>query len=517
MKNNETSLDVFYNIAKKIPIRTWVCLVSGMVSGLLCHLYMLTNKMSNWDDIGNFQTYGVGSVYGRWLLPVVKGFIGKQSVPALGGMIFILCIAVSACLILEILNLRSITAAVLLPVLLMTFPSATSTMTYMFTAPCYGVGILLSCFGAYCINNKGKIGYICGMISLFLSLGIYQAYICMAICILLLSSLGELFEKIEAEKIFLRGIKKAVALIIALVSYLLLMKTVFQGRLSDYKGINEMGSVNISTMFHRIIRGYKRVGEYFLWNPYSFVTTMAQWVNILVIVIGGIVVLKSLLLLRKRGNKKKLSLFIFILILFPLALSFIYVMTPETGYISLLTIYQYAFLYIALLMLLERTNQGNSEIKIQAIIYTVNIALLVCVIGCNFFIAHKAYYRMDLANKRAFAYYNRILMAVERQEGYSYSDPIAILGNLWADTPISYSMKEDELYSQMEGVALENGVLTQGVRSDYLSNYLGNVGAYPVEREILKSTEEYKLMSVYPAGGSIQKIMGTWVVKVSEN
>lgn len=44
----------------KISKNQRLCFFSGLVFGFLTHLFMMTNKLSNWDDMSNFNSYGVG-------------------------------------------------------------------------------------------------------------------------------------------------------------------------------------------------------------------------------------------------------------------------------------------------------------------------------------------------------------------------------------------------------------------------------------------------------------------------
>ena len=74
------------------------------------------------------------------------------------------------------------------------------------------------------------------------------------------------------------------------------------------------------------------------------------------------------------------------------------------------------------------------------------------------------------------------------------------------------------LIDDWEGMTRENGLVTQGVRRLYIYQFLGVNLISPdndTSESILNSTE-YQTMSLYPAAGSIQKISGCWVVKLSD-
>ena len=167
----------------KIPFTIKVCFLTGIISGLIMHAYMLTNKLPNWDDINNIGSYAVGTEFGRWFLKYVHLLDGKWSVPWLSGIFAIVLISAAACFVLSALGLKSITSAVLVPLMMLSFPSMCSLFTFLFTADCYAVGILLSCAGVWFIR-KYKYGFLPGIVCLVLCMGIYQAYLCLALGIL---------------------------------------------------------------------------------------------------------------------------------------------------------------------------------------------------------------------------------------------------------------------------------------------------------------------------------------------
>ena len=49
--------------------------IASFIAGFLAHGYMFTNKLPNYDDIGNLiNGYGVGIELGRWMLTVLGQF-----------------------------------------------------------------------------------------------------------------------------------------------------------------------------------------------------------------------------------------------------------------------------------------------------------------------------------------------------------------------------------------------------------------------------------------------------------
>ena len=177
--------DLLAQLFKRIPRHTRQCFGSGMVTGLVTYFYMVSNKLTNWDDMNKLNRPGSGDYLGRWFLKYIHKLGSIYSIPAVHGFLLILLLALSACLILEILQIKSTTGAVLVPALMMTFPTVASTMTFMFMAHTSGMGIFMVCLAVWLLRRY-KFGWLPGTALLVCVLGIYQSYISFAITLMLM-------------------------------------------------------------------------------------------------------------------------------------------------------------------------------------------------------------------------------------------------------------------------------------------------------------------------------------------
>ena len=203
--------DIFAQLSKKIPKHIRLCFMSGMLFGFLTHFYMFTNKLTNWDDINSLSRFGSGDYLGRWFLKYIHPLGSVHSIPAVHGMLFVLFLSISACLVMEILNIRSTTSAILVPIVMVTFPSIVSTMTFMFMAHTSGMGIFMVCLANYLLR-KYKYGWLPCSVMLICVLGIYQSYICLAITLMLM---GMIFDIINGRK-FPESVKQGIVCVIVL-------------------------------------------------------------------------------------------------------------------------------------------------------------------------------------------------------------------------------------------------------------------------------------------------------------
>ena len=527
--------DMIREFLGKIPARIRWCFCTGFLSGLLIHAYMFANKLPNWDDINNVGTYGVGSEFGRWFLKYVNPLDGIWSVPWLGGLFAVTFLAFASCLVLSALDLKSLTSAVLVPLMMLSFPSVCSMFTFMFTADCYAVGIFLACAAAWLIRRY-RYGFLAGIALLVFSLGLYQAYLCLAmgilVCGLFLDMLRE--EKAEGQdrpgeksfpekKVFLDGVKSFLVLLVSVAVYSFAARQIFP-ELDSYNGLSQMGRIDPVRLPRLILRAYRWVAEYFILKPYTFVNGFSQVLNVITCLLAAAFVIAWFVKKRLWRRPAAALLYLFLAAAVPLAMGSIIIMAPDAS-VSMLMLYQYVLLYIFVAALLERSLRKEDGLfaagRFPGIVGLFVTIVLLLVGYENFVVTNEAYFRMDIAYERAYAYYNRIMERIESTEGYQPGDAFALVGEYGlSETPDllgSYSM-DGERFDDLSGVARETGLLTSGVRHNFMKIYIG-VKMPDVSEEALEAirqTEEYRNMPSYPAEGCVRKILDVWVVKTCE-
>lgn len=519
--------DIFEKVINKIPRRIRFGFISGIITGILTHFYMLTHKLPNWDDINNFTGYGQGSNIGRWFLQYVHRLGGRWSLPAVHGVLAILFLAVSACLISEILELRRTVSYVAVSITMLTFPSVAGTMGFMFTVHDYAVGTMLMCLGVYLIRRY-KYGFIPGTALIIMGLGIYQPYVSFAIGLMLGSMLTDLLRKKKnGKETLIIGIKYAAALLVGVGIYMILCRMFYPNISQEsYGGVGQMGQIAVSEMPRLMGRCYKRFLEYFIWKPFGYVSPSMHRANILVCAGIGILLLYNMMSAKFANDRLAVILCVVVSALIPFALAFVYFMAPNAPF-SILMTYAYVLVYSVALMLLEIAMDQSSSVENKVVNIVKRAAAAVIFVSVlleaysGYIITNEAYYRMYVAYERTTAFFNRIIMTLENEEGFSYGDKVAILGEFhYADnpSPVERNSMEDYKFREMSGIALENGMINSGVRENFIRMYLGFELPYIdyAEKEEILESKEYLEMPCYPDGGCIKKIGDIWVVKLCD-
>ena len=513
-------MDVLKSFYRKVPKNVWICFASGLIFGVIIHLYMLTHKLPNWDDLNNFHGFGSGIEYGRWLLQYLRPLTGEWSIPAFNGMVGIILWTIAACFIYLAMDMKTVTGAVLTPLMVLSFPAVASTMNYMFTVTCYAMGFLFVCVGVYLYRHY-KYGCIPAFLLFVLSLGVYQSYICLAAGMLVMGFVRDAMQEENSfQKVLRDGIKSLITLAVTLISYVIISKTLFPHLTTD-RGLDTMGQVNILQLPRLVMRCYKRILEYFVIKPYSFTSPFSQAVNIVVCVMIVVLLIWVIVDRKLYKDKAKAILIVALMLAEPLALASIYILAPETQDATLMMLHQYFFVYIVAVVLMEqmRATGEAQKNRLKVTLYGITAAAIMLVGYRNYLVTNEAYFRVSIAVDRASAYYNRIVMNIESQEGYQYGDQISILGEFYPDpNPLAQPSYDADRFTEFSGMAMENGLLTTGSRKGFLQTYMGIYyeNVTDAENDAIKETEEYKAMPIYPAEGSIKRINNVWVVKVHD-
>lgn len=295
-----------------------------------------------------------------------------------------------------------------------------------------------------------------------------------------------------------------------------------------YGGVGNMGQIAIREMPVLIGRCYKRFLEYFLWKPFAFVSRTAQTANIITCILA--VVLFVYLAVERKMYRDVLTFLMLIVLCFfvPLAAAFIYFMAPEVSY-SMLMLYAYALIYVLVLALLEYCMEDWHGKPVSIMwknalrygIVVVTVATVALSSYTDYLLANRAYLRTHFATERVQQYFNRVIAMVEATPGFVEGDSIEILGEFYyRDNPSSVEVDvlDAEDLRELDGVALENGLITMSVRDNFIKMFVGYDMAdlrFEKKEEIMQ-TDTYRDMPVYPDKGCVQKINGIWVVKMCE-
>ena len=501
---------------QKIPLRYRVTFFSSLLWGLLAHGFMLANKLSYHDDINNF---GVGATFhfGRWMLSIFG--VGSRtlngtknfSLPWFSGIICILLLAVAACYLIKIFDIKKPILCVAVSGLLLSFPSITAVFGFMFFGIHYCVDVLFTVLSVYFFcKQKNLKGFLLGGIFFTCAIGIYQSLISFELSLLILFMIKEAYEKKTSFKDFFKeGLYYIVCCILSVIAYIIITKitcAIMNEPLADYKGINDFGMTSPLGYFDRILKAYK-IFFFLIKDPHSSVFPTYTAVIIWSVVLLFEFFFSIYVISKTKGISSAIQIVILFLLL-PLGMNFTYVMA-ET--VSVLQMYSQTIPFILLAIIGEYLFAS-----IKKHVKVISWALLSIFIFTNIYYARFAnicYFKFDFQQQQAIEYYTRLITRIQSLDGYSDDLPVAVL---------NIGKISDKSVSDVEQYTFVTVIPYNDTQYEFLSNYKWDDFMKMwccYEPEYIKDTSEIeskdivKQMPSYPDSGSIKIVDGVIVVK----
>lgn len=518
---------------KSIEVRFYVTFLSALMCGVLAHLYQFTNKNFNYDELGQTPAgFGAGVALGRWGLQLVGDFVGhffrNYSLPMINGMFTLLFVALSACVVVKVFCIHNTVNCFLIGGIFSVIPSLVSTFFFMFTAPYYGFSLFLACmaglyiiegFGSSKIDKSGVIKVLVGILLLTLSLGIYQAYSAVVLCILLIDIIIGFYEQSEEWTVLLRrGICYCVTFCISLGVYLVLSKVavaITGIQLDGYRGIDELGTVNLGGLLYSFIKVY--IDYIFIMTPKDvYQINPVRIVCVLLIVIN----LVNVFFVVKRLKKKEKIIskigFIVTVALLPVAIYFPEVLVQGNGGVYAIMTYATVFIFVFPLVLYEKSDGYKDEIVVKRDWIGRILGITVtCSIMIYIWFANGNYQALQYTTYHDLAYFETLATQVKSLDGYRSDMKVALVGKGFKDPTFSAGGLMDEYFDI-------NGKWSTNV--NYFNNiylWTSYLGYTPEIIELADSGElseipEVKEMPCYPDSGSIAIVDDIVIIKTSE-
>ena len=497
----------------RVPKHLRFTFAAALALGLLTHGYAFLNKFTNHDDLNQmfYADYGVAS--GRWLLPAVLRLDGDVSMPWIIGVLSLICLALTACLTVELLRIRSPLGCCLTAALLVSFPAVTATFGYMFTASGYFFSLLTAALAAYAACRRGWRGSVLGAVLLTLSMGIYQAYLPGAAVLMVGSLLLETLEgKGSPRRLLGKGLRLALTLGAGVGAYLLMVRLTAGDGLTDYEGIADMGRVSLSQV-PRLVYYALRKYWYFFWkNDWGCHFPFLRW-GFLLAALGTLMLLGALLY-RKRPGKGRTLLALGLTALYPLAGTFIYVMVPN-GYVHIHMLYPMVYILLLPLALLEYAAPGKGVLhRVMSWVLALTLGLT----AYSYWLTdNNAYLKADFAFRQCAAWSDRLVMRIEDAPGYEPGMKVVLLGSNEREEALSPTPELN--LSRLVGIFDLGDLRTFFTYRHFLRYFLAFTDpVYTGDSEtaaLFAQKPEVLAMPQYPRQGSVKVVEGAVVVKLN--
>ena len=507
--------------------------VATFVSGLLFHLFFLTNLDLNHDtwlssggmmwDTESLIEFTIMS--GRWLQTYVDMVNGLPFMPWVMGLVCLFFLSLTTAFLVYLLKINRRFYALLAALAMVSFPSVASSLVYHSTGG--HIALLLTVLSVY-FTRRFRFGFLPGALLIMFSLAIYQAYIFAASALFVILMILELIDGGKTVKhTFIDGIKALIALGLGYASYTFVLNCVLRYTglaLSDYQGINQMDALTPEALWHALSSVYGVFFNVFYRSYDRMLEPVMPWV---IIVIGALAVIALAWMTVKNRlwrQPHRIALILILAALFPLAVNGIYLLSPLGTFIYHLMLMPRVMTSLLCIALIARSDgmiENLPDIKLSGRVISaicwVQIALLSLAFYGNFLNVNEAYMKHDLAIRQATVFTKGLHQDILDTAGYRDGMKIYRIGEY--ASPLKIAPEYDIRSNWIFGFLTKETIIGSHSYTDFTAAYLGeNLNfVFPVAPETIAPYEkEIREMPIYPAEGSILVVDGIVLLKLGD-
>ena len=509
-----TPTEIWNLIKNKIKIEWKVAFLTTFCLGILIHMPMLLSDIPNHDGLASMYFDQNMITSGRWFLTIACGFSSYYTLPWLIGVISIFFLSLTSVALIEFLEIHNKGIVVSMSALLISFPALASNFAYVFTMDGYMLALLLAVLSVV-ITKKYSLGFVGGGFCLALSLGIYQAYLPFAVILSIYGILMICMKNQGGKTTVISKIKASLKYlymgILGLGLYWIILNILLkiQGKtLSDYQGINSMGTVEKAGLFDIIKNIYADFIAFSL-NGNVLFQNLFSAIAILLLLLFTIITLFTLC--KKRKWWKQIWFYIIIILLvvgLPIATNVILIISPNVEY-HLLMRYQWVLYPILMIAFVSHYGTDRRGTIAWGLLICTSVMILHYVVVDNI-----AYSNLHKKYEKTYAYCVRLLDRIEQTPGYYQGIPIAMVGVVGEN---EFPMTDITLpaTSNMIGTYGDSLLYTGANYQEFMKHYLGatlNILPAEVMGDIYFS-REYRAMESFPGATSIQVVNDIMYIK----
>ena len=503
---------------KNINVKYKLAFLSCFIFSIFSQSFGLFNKLSFHDDIVSLFDVGATYTSGRWGLEILKQIIififggTNYSLPVFNGFISIIFLALTSCIIIDLINIKNQIINIFISGILVCFPVITSFFGYMYTLPFYTLSILISTLGVYLICKKSKTHmYLLGTLLITFSISIYQAFLPFTLSLFVLYLINSITnENISNKCIFKKLLLIFISVVSSVILYLAVTKLYliyYKAELSTYREINTLGITSFSGYLNRIIFAYK---EFFLptssaqYYMYPLTTIYIYYICIVL----SIIMMCCWLIKLYKQSKTRATLLAISFISIPFTTNFIFIISP-THFVHSLMVYSQLVPFIFFAWLLENTNISYKKFEknVKSIIYTILILLNVMYIRYD----NVCYLKAIFSQQQLISYYTTLITQIKSIDNYADNLPIVFVNEQRMRDITLQAIPE---LNHIKGFPYKsiNFLVNSYTSEDFMRRWLA-FSPKIVKNSAIKNSKQVKDMPSYPDKGSIQVLHNHIVVK----
>ena len=509
-------MKLFFKERKQILV---ICLLATLVWGLAAHAYQFLNFQYSHDSLDGLYAIGQNNMHkielGRVLAPAYRTVVrGSFAVPWMQGMMGMLWIALGAFVIADLFDIRKTWLVVLIcGILCVNQTVIAQSATYLDELDQNMFGMFTASLAAWCWMKRPKGWFALGVISLTVSLGMYQSYVSVAIGLIMIALLIRLLSGEKASSAFRSGLLAVAMVAVSGVLFLLLAKWItvataipLAQRNNSLAALSTFSLANLPALIGGL---YQDFFTTFLFQPNTWLTAgAAEALNWAVLALIVIMLVRALV--RRDLDFGQKGLILLIALLLPLGLNICYVLTSG-GVSHTLMKYAVSLVYVLCLLLAAR---WAKEAPSPGRFVQAASAVLAGVLLFSFVqTANTAYFKKTSVDRATYSRMTNVMYDMI-YAGYIPGETALVLeGSIPLGPYPGY-----EAVNDLIGMSFDNAVGWDHVaKKNYFSYVLGdNANFLPDDEwEMILEDELVQSMPCYPESGYIEMIDDVMVVKLS--
>lgn len=498
---------------KKHMKREWrIAFLSVIILGVLIHMPMMLRDIPNHDGLDSMHFDQNMIVSGRWFLSVACGISSYYTLPWLIGLLAMVYLGLTAVLLVDFLEVEDTISVVLISGLLVSFPTLSSTFAYVFTMDGYMLAVFLAVLAVW-LTKKKRLGFVPGSVSLALSMGIYQAYLPIAILLCIYGILMLAMEKGDIREKFYNILHYLYMGILGSIGYyvvLQIMLKIQKTEIGTYQEGNNLGLLGGAGLIDTL----KNIYVDFFSFTFAGNVLMNNLFSITALVLLGLVTLITLIRLVAYTDWWKSFWFYVIGVLLavglPIATNIMMFILPGVTY-HLLMRFQWILYPILMVAFVGKYNKGLfGDHRREWVVLFTAVTLI-----WNYVVTDQiAYSNIQKKYEKTYSYCVRLLDRIEQTEGYYQGIPIAMIGVV-GEEPYPPTDITQKVTANLIGMNGEYLLYTGNNFELFIKHYLGaSLNILPPESmEQMYYSPEYREMESFPAEDSIRIINGIMYIK----
>lgn len=437
--------------------------------------------------------------------------------PLINGTLALLFVAITACIIVNLLDIENNIFCFCLAGIMVVFPVVTSMFGYLYTMHFYMFGMLLGIIGIYLVcKSYNWYSILIGILFITGGIGVYQAFIPFDLSIM---AIYFLFFVFNFETKSIKDIAKKAAILVgsmicSLCLYLLINAFFLNlngESLTDYQGISSMGKSGIPEYLHRAAGAYKLFFIPLKESPYYMYPNSLSYLYVLTLAVSIFIIFIWILRYMHISRIKSVCA-CGVALLIPLCVNFVFVMAGEDQTHALM-VYAQCVPFIIMMCLIQKFPFRLQQIKkcatiaIYIVIFTVNIMY------CRY--DNKCYLKATYIQTEAISYFTTLVTRIKSVEGYKDEYPVLYVNPRGIS---DISLEEIEQFSEIRNDPYWdlNHYVNDFAWIKFMEVWCGYAPEYTMMKIQDCTDQDILNMASYPDDGSIKVIDEMVIVKLGD-